>query len=136
VPALEELETLDFPEPIGMLEAFTPSGGITTAATTGAVKLRTLQNKTMRYPGHSHDLKVIQRLGLLETPPLVVAWCKTSPRDVLHTLWEPQICSAEDTRDIGIIRVLATGEKDVRPMEARFQLMLYYDEATGFTAME
>jgi len=136
VPALEELEMLDFPEPIGTLEAFTTSGGITTAATTFAGKLRTLQNKTMRYPGHYDALKVIQRLGLLETELIDFEGREISPREMLHKLWEPQIRAAPDTPDLGIIRILAIGEKDGNPMEAQVQLILYYDDETGFTAME
>jgi lysine 6-dehydrogenase len=136
VPALEELEHLEFPEPIGTLEAFTTSGGVTTAAESLAGKLQTLQNKTMRYPGHFEVLKVIQRLGLLEPEPIEVDGQDISPRSVLHALWEPQIRADQDTRDLAIIRVLAKGEKAGKPCEAQVDLFLYYDETTGFTAME
>ncbi|HLB64541.1 MAG TPA: saccharopine dehydrogenase C-terminal domain-containing protein, partial [Anaerolineales bacterium] len=69
VPALEELEEVDFPPPLGRLEGFTSSGGLTTAARTFAGRLRTLQNKTLRYPGHFALLKTIQQLGLLRLEP-------------------------------------------------------------------
>ncbi len=136
VPALEELEHLEFPEPIGTLEAFTTSGGVTTAADSLAGKLQTLQNKTMRYPGHFEALKVIQRLGLLEPEPVNVDGHQVSPRSVLNTLWEPQIRADDDTRDLAIIRVLAKGNKLGEAAEAQVDLFLYYDEKTGFTAME
>ncbi|MDF1499309.1 MAG: saccharopine dehydrogenase C-terminal domain-containing protein [Anaerolineales bacterium] len=136
VPALEELELLDFPEPIGTLEAFTTSGGLTTAADSLTGQLKTLQNKTMRYPGHFEALKVIQRLGLLEPDPVIIEGQQVSPRSVLHALWEPQIRADEDTRDLAIIRVLAKGNKAGEPAHARVDLYLYYDEETGFSAME
>jgi lysine 6-dehydrogenase len=136
VPALEELEQLEFPEPIGTLEAFTTSGGVTTAADSLAGKLKTLQNKTMRYPGHFDMLKVIQRLGLLETEPIELNGQQVGPRAVLHALWEPQIRADEDTHDLAIIRVLAKGTKSGSTAEAQVDLYLYYDEETGFTAME
>lgn len=136
VPALEELEQLEFPEPIGTLEAFTTSGGVTTAAESLAGTLQTLQNKTMRYPGHFETLKVIQRLGLLETEPVEVEGKLVNPRSVLHALWESQIRADEHTRDLAIIRVLAKGSKKGKPAEAQVDLFLYYDEHTGFTAME
>jgi lysine 6-dehydrogenase len=136
VPALEELEYVDFPEPIGTLEAFTTSGGVTTAAESLAGQLTTLQNKTMRYPGHFDALKVIQRLGLLEPEPMTIDDQNVIPRSVLHKLWEPQIRADEDTRDLAIIRVLAKGLKAGDPTEAQVDLFLYYDEKTGFTAME
>jgi lysine 6-dehydrogenase len=136
VPALEELEHLEFLEPIGTLEAFTTSGGVTTAAESLAGTLQTLQNKTMRYPGHFEALKVIQRLGLLEPDAVNIAGHQISPRAVLHALWEPQIRADEKTRDLAIIRVLAKGTKSGSPAEAQVDLFLYYDEQTGFTAME
>ncbi|MCJ7823390.1 MAG: saccharopine dehydrogenase NADP-binding domain-containing protein [Anaerolineales bacterium] len=136
IPALDELEILEFPEPIGELEAFTTSGGVTTAAQTFAGKLRTLQNKTMRYPGHLRQLKVIQELGFLDEEPIDVGGASINPRQVLHTLWEPQIRAEADMRDLAIIRVLAKGKKDGKDADAQVEIFLYYDEATGFTAME
>ena len=50
IPTLEELELVEFPAPIGALEAFTTAGGLTTAALTFADMLDVLQNKTLRYP--------------------------------------------------------------------------------------
>lgn len=136
VPALEELEPVDFPPPIGRLEGFTTAGGLSTAARTFAGKLRTLQNKTLRYPGHFEQLKVIQQLGLLELDPVVVDGKPVIPRHVLHALWEPQIRAAPDTRDLIIIRIQARGRKDGKPCEAWVDLIHTFDEATGFTAME
>ena len=136
VPALEELETVRFPEPIGELEAFTTSGGVTTAAQTFAGVLKTLQNKTLRYPGHFAKLKVIQQLGLLGTSPVTVDGQSIIPRKVLHALWEPQIRAAPDTRDLALIRILARGRSGGKAAEAQVDLQLLYDEETGFTAME
>ena len=136
VPALEEVETLSFPDPVGTLEGFTTAGGLTTAARTFAGRLRTLQNKTLRFPGHFAKLKVIQWLGLLETEPLEVNGQRVVPRQVLHTLWEPQIRAQPDTRDFILISILALGLKSGTEAEARVELLHRYDEQTGFTAME
>ncbi len=136
VPALEEYELLEFPEPIGQLEAFTTSGGLTTAARTFAGKLQVLQNKTLRYPGHFAQLKVMQQLGLLELEPIEVDGQQVIPRHVLHALWDPQIRADPDTRDFILVHILARGLKDGRPAETRLTMVHYYDEKTGFTAME
>jgi lysine 6-dehydrogenase len=136
VPALEEFELVDFPAPIGQLEAFTTSGGLTTAALTFAGKLRTLQNKTLRYPGGFADIRVIQRLGLLDLDPADVDGQPVIPRHLLHALWEPQIRGDDSTPDLIIIRILARGQKAGEPTEALVDLIHRYDEATGFTAME
>jgi hypothetical protein len=49
---VEEYELVDFGPPVGVLEAFTTAGGTSTMPWTWAGKLRTLQNKTIRWPGH------------------------------------------------------------------------------------
>ena len=136
VPALEEMEVVEFPAPIGLLEAFTTAGGLTTAALTFAGKLDVLQNKTLRYPGSYAQLKVIQQLGLLSPEPIEVGGVRLAPRTLLHALWEPQIRAAPGERDLIIIRILARGLRNGQPTEAWVDLIHYADEATGFSAME
>jgi lysine 6-dehydrogenase len=136
IPALEEFEEVEFPPPLGTLEAFTTAGGLSTASRTFAGKLRTLQNKTVRYPGHYAQLKTIQRLGLLEQNPVQVDGQWVVPRHVLHALWDPQIRATPETRDLILIRILAKGTKERRPAEVLVDLIHHYDESTGFSAME
>ena len=136
VPALTELEIVDFPEPIGRLEAFTTSGGLTSAARAFAGRLRTLQNKTLRYPGNFSQLKTLEQLGLFELDPVDVDGKPVIPRHLLHTLWDPQIRADEDTRDFILIRILATGRKGGQDTECWVELVHRYDEQLGLTAME
>jgi lysine 6-dehydrogenase len=136
IPALTEHEILEFPEPIGRLEGFTTSGGLTSAARTFEGRLRTLQNKTLRYPGNFEYLKTMERLGLLELEPVNVDGQSVVPRHVLHALWDPQIRANQDTLDFILIRILATGIKGGRPHEAQVDLVHSYDQQLGFTAME
>ena len=136
IPALEEYETLNFPEPIGTLEAFTTSGGLTSAARSWADKLQTLQNKTLRYPGHFAQIKLMQRLGLFELDPIEVDGQEIIPRHVLHALWDPKIRASDDTRDFVFVHILARGIKDGQDMEIQLDFLHHYDEKTGFTAME
>jgi lysine 6-dehydrogenase len=136
VPALEEYETLDFPEPLGTLEAFTTSGGFSSAARTLAGKLRTLQNKTLRYPGHFDQIKLMQQLGLLEQDPIEVDGQFVNPRHVLHELWDPQIRADADTKDLIFIHIIMRGKKDGEQSEVQLDFLHYYDEETGLTAME
>jgi lysine 6-dehydrogenase len=136
VPVFEEYETLKLPEPIGTLEAFTTAGGLSTASSSFEGKLRTLQNKTVRYPGNLAYLKVMKDLGLLELNPIKIDGLDVVPRHVLHELWDPQIRGDENTKDFIFIRVIAQGVNDGRETEAEVNILHYYDQATGFTAME
>ena len=52
------------------------------------------------------------------------------------TLWEPMIRAADDTRDFVFVHILARGLKEGQEMEVRLDFLHYYDEKTGFTAME
>jgi lysine 6-dehydrogenase len=132
----EDYETVDFPEPIGRMEAFVAGGGTSTMPWTFEGKLRTLWNKTLRWPGHFAAWKAYMDAGLLELEPVDVGGVPVVPRDVLHTLLDPKIRATPGEPDLVIVRVLARGRKDGRPAQALVELIDRFDESTGFTAME
>ena len=131
-----EYELIEFPEPIGTLEAFATAGGTSTAPWTYLGKLKTYQNKTLRYPGHAAQWKAFSDAGLLELEPIEVNGARMAPRDVLHALIGPKIEAPPNFRDVVLIRTLATGRHHGKAAEAQVDLVDYYDELTGFTAME
>jgi lysine 6-dehydrogenase len=135
VKALSGYETVDFPEPIGGLEAFVTSGGLSTSPWTFEGKIDRLENRTLRYPGHLEKLQAFDQLGLFEEEPIEVGGNKVAPRDMLHALLGPQI-TEPDVRDICIIRVISRGKKDGKDASATIELIDRYDEATGFSAMQ
>ncbi len=135
VEPMTELEMVEFPQPIGALEAFVTGGGTSTMPWTFQGKVRTLQNLTLRYPGHFQQLKAYWDLGLWDLHPIQVGEVEVAPRDVFHALFEPKVVTPGE-KDLVIVRVKATGKKDGRPAEALVELIDWYDEATGFTAME
>jgi lysine 6-dehydrogenase len=135
VPCFDGYELLEFAPPLGSLEAFVTSGGLSTAPWTFEGKLKRLENKTLRYPGHCAQFKAFSDLGLLATEPVAVDGVRVVPRHVLHTLLEPQI-HRDLVRDVCVMRVTASGEKASREARATIDLVDYYDEATGFTAMQ
>ena len=75
----EDYETVDFPEPIGRMEAFVAGGGTSTMPWTFEGKLRTLWNKTLRWPGHFAAWKAYMDAGLLETEPIDVGGVPVVP---------------------------------------------------------
>lgn len=135
VPCFEGYEELDFPEPLGRLEAFVTSGGLSTAPWTFEGKLQALENKTLRYPGHCAQFKAYSMLGLLEEEPVLMGDLKVIPREVFHALLGPKII-VPHVKDVGIIRVKCVGEKDGNPAEAIVELIDRFSEETGFTAMQ
>lgn len=135
VEPMTELERVDFPQPIGTLEAFVAGGGTDTMPWTYEGKLRTVQNLTLRYPGHYAQLRAFYDLGLWSLDPIQVNGTHVIPREVFHTLFEPKVTFPEE-KDLVIVRVRAFGKKDGRPAEAFVEVIDYYDEQTGFSAME
>jgi lysine 6-dehydrogenase len=132
----EEYELVDFGEGIGTLEAFTTAGGTSTMPWTWAGKLRTLQNKTIRWPGHFAQWKAFSDAGLLELVPVEVDGQMVVPRHLLHAVLGPQIYAQPGEKDLVIVRIIGRGLKDGVEREVVVDLFDRYDEATGFTAME
>jgi lysine 6-dehydrogenase len=135
VATMTELETIEFPEPIGTLEAFVAGGGTDTMPWTFEGKVRTLQNKTLRHPGHFAQLRAFYDLGLWGLDPIEVGQTEVVPRDVFHALFEPKVTFA-DARDRVIVRVKAVGTKADQEAESLVQIVDRFDEDTGFSAME
>jgi lysine 6-dehydrogenase len=135
VPPLAEIEEVKFPAPLGRLEAFTSSGGVSTMPWTFEGKLETIQNKTIRYPGHLARLRAYYDLGLLSQEPIQIDDCEVVPRAVFEALFEPRVSFAGD-KDVCAIRVRARGLKEGRPAQAIVEMIDFFDEETGFTAME
>jgi lysine 6-dehydrogenase len=135
IEPITELETVDFPAPIGTLEAFVAGGGTDTMPWTYEGKLRTLQNLTLRHPGHFAQLRAFYDLGLWNLEPVQVGDVEVVPRDVFHALFEPKVTFPDD-QDLVIVRVKVTGKKGGRDAESLVELIDYFDEQTGFTAME
>jgi len=135
VACLTEVEELVFPEPIGRLEAFVTSGGLSTAPWTFAGRLQRLENKTLRYPGHVAQFRALADLGLLGLDPIQVGGQLVVPREVLHALLGPKITKPE-VRDVCVMRVTCRGTTAGRPAEATVEVIDRYDEKTGFTAMQ
>jgi lysine 6-dehydrogenase len=138
VPTFEpaDYETVDFGGEIGEMEAFVAGGGTSTMPWTYEGKLKTLWNKTLRWPGHFAEWRAYTIAGLLEEEPIEVKGQSVVPRDVLHALLEPRIRARAGDPDLVIVRVLAKGRKDGRAAQVRVELIDRFDDATGFTAME
>jgi lysine 6-dehydrogenase len=132
----EDYEEVEFPEPIGRMEAFVTGGGTSTAPWTFEGKVQTFQNKTLRWKGHFEQWKTVMDMGLLDEEPVLVNGVPVRPRDVFHTCVGPKITAGPDDRDFVIIRIKAIGENEGRPAEATVELFDYFDESTGFSAME
>jgi len=129
--ALSELEEVAFPPPVGVLEAFHTGGGISILPWVYAGKVRTMEYKTLRYPGHVAIMRPIRDLGLLDLTPVKVKGQEVVPRDAFIATVSPKLTQSEG-RDFVALRVDVRGRNGER---AAWQLLDYYDEAHGISAM-
>jgi len=132
----EHDELIDFGPPLGVLEAFVAATASTTPWTLGE-RVPTLKAKVLRHPGHAAQFRAFRDLGLFSEDPVEVGeGTNVIPRDVFHTLLEPQIRARPGDRDVVVARVVARGRSNGRPAQATVNLRVYPDDRLGFSAME
>ncbi len=134
VKALSERERVEFPKPVGELEAFHTAGGLSTMAFRYEGEIPTMEYKTLRYPGHAHIMEAIRELGLLDLTPVDVKGAKVVPRDVFVSTVGPRL-TKPTSRDLVALRVTVDGRKNGAPKQVGWELIDYYDEARGISAM-
>jgi lysine 6-dehydrogenase len=134
VKALSEREPVMFPNPVGELEAFHTAGGLSTMAWRYEGKIPSMEYKTLRYPGHAHIMEAIRELGLLELTPIDVKGTKVVPRDVIVAAMGPRLTKPK-SRDLVALRVVVEGTKGGAAKTLGWELLDYYDESRGISAM-
>ncbi|MCA0341424.1 MAG: saccharopine dehydrogenase family protein, partial [Proteobacteria bacterium] len=116
VPALEERE--EFSLDGVTYEAFNTSGGLGTLCETLKGKVRTLNYKTIRYPGHAAIMKaLLNDLGLRHR------------REVLKDIFENALPTT--TQDVVIIFVTVSGRKGGRLIQETYANKVYSAPVAG-----
>jgi len=131
---LSDVEFLDFPLPVGRLEAFNTDGLASLVLTVSHRIQDRLVEKTLRYPGFAEKVKFLLDCGLLEAEPVQVGNATVVPRDVLiHQL--DQKLSLGPQGDILVMRVVVKGTSGGSEVTHTFDLVDFMDPVTGETAM-
>ncbi len=134
VDALSEVEEVEFPAPVGKLEAFHTGGGISTMPFEYEGKIPVMEYKTLRYPGHVAVMRPIRELGLLGMDPVLADGVRVRPRSVFIAATEPKL-KKPGAKDLVALRVDVTGKKSGKPAGTRWQMVDRFDEKRGVTAM-
>ena len=134
VTALSEVEAVEFPAPLGTLEAFHTAGGLSTMAFRYEGRIPTMEYKTLRYPGHARVMETIRDLGFLDLDPVSVRGVEVTPRDVAVAVLEPRLRKASSP-DLVVVRVVVEGKKNGQATRVGWELVDRCDEARGITAM-
>lgn len=131
VEALTGLEEVDFPG-VGKLEGFFTDGLRTLLYTMKGVK--TMWEKTLRYPGHVEKIKLLKDLGFFNENPIDIGNVRLPPRRVTAKLFEKKLYRPE-IRDILALKMEVYGIKDEAKKHYVYHVLDYYDEKHGVTAM-
>jgi lysine 6-dehydrogenase len=135
VKALSEREPVQFPTPLGTLEAFHTAGGLSTMAFRYEGRIPTMEYKTLRYPGHAALMESIRELGLLDLDPVEVKGHKVVPRDAFIATVGPKLRKPQG-KDLVALRVTVQGTKGGNPKSLGWELLDYFDSERGISAME
>ena len=144
IDSMTELERLTFPAPFGEMEAFQTSGGTSTLPESFAGRVRQLDYKTIRYPGHCEKFKTMIDLGLMSGDELELDGARVTPRRVFGEMLLRHLPA--DEPDAVLIRLEFRGRlksKEVsqhdehggKQAALRYDIIDYYDEQTGLSAM-
>ncbi len=134
VAPLTEVEEVEFPPPLGSLEAFHTAGGLSTMPWVFAGRVKRMEYKTLRYPGHAKIMRAIRELGLLDEEPVQVKEMSVRPRDVFIATVAPKLRKPEG-HDLVALKVVVSGTKERHPSKRRYVLLDRYDSENGISAM-
>jgi lysine 6-dehydrogenase len=129
VESMTEIESLDFPQPFGTMEAFQTSGGTSTLVETFLGRVNALDYKTIRFPGHCAKFKTMIDLGLCSSDAIEVDGVRVKPRRVLGDLLVKTL--PHDEPDVVLVRVEVSGGGK----RLRYDIIDRQDPKTGLSAM-
>lgn len=134
IEPLSELERVDFPDPVGALEAFHTGGGLSVMPWEYEGRLDSMEYKTLRYPGHAEIMRAIRELGLLGMDPIRADGQEIAPRKAFIAAVEPRLRRPQG-RDLVAARVEVAGNQNGKPRQIVYGLLDFYDEKNQMSAM-
>jgi len=134
VPALDGLEELTFPEPVGRCEAFYTYGLGTLAWTGPGLGFRDLGEKTVRYPGHRDKVLFLRECGFFSREQVEVGGVVIEPRRLTGAVLGP-LLQRGGPEDVTVLRVVVRGETGGRKDGWVFEMVDTYDPEDGETSM-
>ena len=96
-------------------------------------KVRDLDYKTVRYPGHCERVKLLMDLGFFDGTEVEVDGESVVPRRLTEALLLDRLPHEGD--DVALLMLWAVGYKDGRKRKVTYTLVDRCDSANGMTAM-
>lgn len=133
--ALSEPNYIDF-QGVGTLEAFNTDGLRSLIETVGKRRnVPHMKEQTLRYPGHIAMMRIMRETGLFSKEPLTVKGVTVRPLDVTSALMFPKWTYEPGEQDLTVMRITASGTKNNKPQTLTWDLLDFFDVASGSTSM-
>jgi saccharopine dehydrogenase-like NADP-dependent oxidoreductase len=130
---LTRQEPICFPAPFERMESFCTAGGLSTLTSQLVGRVKTLDHKTIRWPGHADQMRAILELGFAEDRNIDVRTHLTY-RDVLVRRMRQRLGGIYE--DAVLLRVLIKGRKDGQKKTLVYEMIDRFDEENRMTAMK
>jgi saccharopine dehydrogenase-like NADP-dependent oxidoreductase len=95
----------------------------------------TMQEKTLRYPGHREKILMLRAAGFFDDEPIRVDNCHIAPRNMTARILFDRLKLQPGEKDMTVMRLVAEGEKNKRPLRIIYDLIDHYDPETGIHSM-
>lgn len=130
---LGDVEEVVFDDPVGKLEAFNTSGGTSTLPETFASRVRNLDYKTLRYPGHAKAMQWLLHLGLFSSDPVKVDGQTIIPRRLTAERIAARVPLG--VHDRTVVRVQFEGTENGQKRVHQIDIVDEYDTPNALTSM-
>jgi lysine 6-dehydrogenase len=131
--SMTELEKITFAKPFGEMEAFITSGGCSTLPYTFRYKIKYIDYKTIRYPGHCEKFKLLIDSGLGSDKTININGIKIKPRNILIKILKRLI--PDTGEDVVLLKVFSKGVKNNKKTKSEYTMIDYFDKKNNITAM-
>jgi lysine 6-dehydrogenase len=133
VAPFAEVFPVRFPKPVGLLEGFF-TDGLGSSIYSLRRLLRSLDERTLRWPGHAEKMKFLIDSGFMSEETVRIEDLEFTPLQVSSGILYKTLTKG-DSRDMTVMRVETIGVEAGERSIVNFDLLDYYDELNGITSM-
>jgi lysine 6-dehydrogenase len=135
IAPMTEIEQCDLPV-VGKVEATHGMGMLSTLPWTYEGRVKNLENKFVRYPGHLTFLKTLRDVGFFSRETLQTENGPFQPRAMTKAVMEKFLMPKGGEKDVSFIQTISEGTKNGKKVTVEHWICDYSDEKTGLTSMQ
>ena len=135
IAPMTEIEQCDLPV-VGKVEATHGMGMLSTLPWTYQGRVKNLENKFVRYPGHLTIWKALRDMGFFAREEIKTEKGMFQPRAMTKAVMEKFLMPRGGEKDVSFIQTISKGTKDGKKIQIEHWICDYSDEVTGLTSMQ